>query len=126
ELHAMAVPGVTLHVSRIHVPAPDLSSDEATARLVEHVRENTRQAIAQLMGAEPDHLLMGISIETIWDGPEGNRLFKEQVREWTGLPVTTAADAIERALRLLGVKRIGLVTPYRPKGNQRLARFFGA
>ncbi len=38
--------------------------------------------------------------------------------------VATGAEACERALQLFGAKRIGVVTPYQPVGDENVARFF--
>lgn len=124
ELHAMSVPGVSLHTSRIPVSTADLRGDAALDHLVEHMRQSLASAVAPLLSVEPDHLLVGISIEAVWDGRAGNERLRRQLQGSTGLPVTTAADAIEQALARLPARRIGLVTPYDERGNQRVVRYF--
>lgn len=41
-----------------------------------------------------------------------------------GVPAMTSADAVGRALRALGAKRIGLVSPYSEEVNARARRYF--
>jgi maleate isomerase len=48
-----------------------------------------------------------------------------QIKECShGLAVATGTEACERALQLLGVRRLGIVTPYQPVGDQNVVRFF--
>jgi maleate isomerase len=56
---------------------------------------------------------------------EGNRRFIKQIKDLSnGLGVATGAEACERALQLFGVRRLGVVTPYQPIGDQNVVRFF--
>jgi maleate isomerase len=76
------------------------------------------------MTAEPDYLVMGMSSETFWSGMQGNRRFIKEIQEMSGgLGVATGAEACERALKLFGVKRLGVVTPYQPVGDENVKRF---
>jgi maleate isomerase len=126
EFYDMRVPGVTAHFSRIHIRDQNLSSDYAFERLLDQIREEIGYAIDRVMTCEPDYMVMGMSAETFWDGMEGNRAFVQRVSERTGknLQVATGAEACERALKLFGVKKIGVVTPYQPIGDKNVIRFF--
>ena len=73
EFHAMAVPGVTPHTSRIHIHDQDLDSDDAMLRLLDQIRAEIGAAVTRVCTAEPDYMVMGMSAETFWDGVEGNR-----------------------------------------------------
>ena len=124
EFHAMSVPGVTAHTSRIHIRDQDLSTDDAMVRLLEQIREEIGHAVTRVCTAQPDYMVMGMSAETFWDGVEGNRRFIAQIQEISGLEVATGAQACERALQLVGARRIGVVTPYQPVGDENVVRFF--
>lgn len=126
DFYAMRVPGVTAHFSRIHIRNQNLDSDAAFERLLEQIREEIGYAIDRVMTCEPDYMVMGMSAETFWDGVEGNRAFSQRVTDRTGkgLKVATGAEACERALKLFGVKKIGVVTPYQPIGDKNVIRFF--
>lgn len=125
DFYRMSVPGVTAHFSRIHIRNQQLGNDAAFEALLEQVREEIGHAVARVMTAEPDYLVMGMSSETFWGGVEGNRRFIKQIKELSGgLGVATGAEACERALRLLGVRRLGVVTPYQPVGDANVMRFF--
>ena len=124
DFYSMTVPGVTAHVSRIHIRDQDLSSDSAFENLLEQIRVEIAYAIERVKTCEPDYMVMGMSAETFWDGLEGNRAFTERIKELSGLNVATGAEACENALNCFGAKRIGVVTPYQPIGDKNVVRFF--
>jgi maleate isomerase len=125
DFYRMSVPGVTAHIGRIHIRDQNLSSDEAFANLLQQIRIEIKYAIERVLTAEPDYLVMGMSAETFWDGVEGNRRFTRMISDWAGgLRVATGAEACERALKLFGVRKIGVVTPYQPIGDRNVVRFF--
>jgi maleate isomerase len=93
-------------------------------RLLEQIRAEIGGACERVLTCEPDYMVMGMSAETFWDGVEGNRAFKKQITDITGLDVATGAEACERALQLYGVRKIGVVTPYQPVGDANVVKFF--
>ncbi|MCB0953653.1 MAG: hypothetical protein KDB13_13230 [Microthrixaceae bacterium] len=125
EFHAMSVPGVTPHMSRIHIRDMHFADDDGMLRLLEQIRGEIGSAVDRVMTAQPDYMVMGMSAETFWDGLEGNRQFIAQIRERSGgLDVATGAEGCERALNLFGARRIGVITPYQPIGDENVVRFF--
>jgi len=124
DFHAMSVPGVTPHMSRIWIRDQDLSDDEAFEALLEQIRVEIEYAVQRVMTSQPDYMVMGMSAETFWGGVEGNREFIRNIKEWSGLEVATGAEACERALHLFGAKKIGVVTPYQPIGDENVIKFF--
>ena len=125
EFHAMSVPGVTPHMSRIHIRDMHFADDDGMLRLLEQIRGEIGSAVDRVMTAQPDYMVMGMSAETFWDGLEGNRQFIAQIREHSGgLDVATGAEGCERALNLFGARRIGVITPYQPIGDENVVRFF--
>jgi maleate isomerase len=124
DFYRMIVPGVTAHFSRIWIRNQNLSSDEAFEQLLEQIRIEMEYAVQRVMTAEVEYMVMGMSAETFWGGVEGNRQFVARIKELSGLDVATGAEACERALHLFGAKRIGVVTPYQPIGDQNVIKFF--
>ncbi|GAA2211633.1 aspartate/glutamate racemase family protein [Nonomuraea monospora] len=124
DFYRMTVPGVTAHFSRIHIRDQSMAGDEGMERLLEQIRAEIGAACERVLTCEPDYMVMGMSAETFWGGAEGNRQFVRQIRGLTGLEVATGAEACERALRLYGARRIGVVTPYQPVGDENVVRFF--
>ncbi len=124
DFYRMTVPGVTAHFSRIWIRNQNLSSNDAFEELLAQIRVEIEYAVQRVMTAEPDYMVMGMSAETFWGGVAGNREFIRQIKAWTGLDVATGAEACERALHLFGAKRIGVVTPYQPIGDENVIKFF--
>jgi maleate isomerase len=125
DFYAMAVPGVTSHFSRIHIRNQDLSDDANFENLLVQIRDEIGFACERVLTCEPDYMVMGMSAETFWGGVAGNREFVAQIKQITGLDVATGAEACERALKLYGARKIGVVTPYQPVGDANVVRFFG-
>jgi maleate isomerase len=125
DFYAMAVPGVTSHFSRIHIRDQNLSDDANFENLLVQIRAEIGSACERVLTCEPDYMVMGMSAETFWGGVEGNREFVAQIKGITGLEVATGAEACERALKLYGARKIGVVTPYQPVGDANVVRFFG-
>lgn len=124
DFHHMTVPGVTPHMSRIWIRDQDLSDDEAFEALLEQIRVEIEYAVQRVMTSQPDYMVMGMSAETFWGGVEGNREFIRNIKAWSGLEVATGAEACERALHNFGAKKIGVVTPYQPIGDENVIKFF--
>ena len=125
EFDAMRPPGVTNHFGRIHIPNDPLRNDDDFTRLIDTVRREIMAAIDRVMTCEPDHLVMGMSSETFWDGLEGSERLKERVEARAGVKVTMGSDAARQALQCFGdIKRIGVVTPYMPVADLQVRRFF--
>jgi len=125
EFDAMRPPGVTNHFGRIHIPNEPLRSDDDFARLIEAVRGELMAAIDRVMTCEPDHLVMGMSSETFWDGLDGSERLRERVAAHAGVEVTMGSDAACQALQCYGdIKRLGIITPYMPIADLQVRRFF--
>ena len=76
------------------------------------------------MTCEPDYLIMGMSSETFWDGLEGSKKLMERVEQRSGVKVAMGSDASQAALKRYGAKRISVITPYMPVGDEQVRRFF--
>ncbi|GAA3203504.1 arylmalonate decarboxylase [Actinocorallia longicatena] len=124
DFYRMTVPGVTAHFSRIHIRDQNMAGDSGMERLLEQIRDEIGSACERVLTCEPDYMVMGMSAETFWGGVEGNRAFVKQIHDLTGLQVATGAEACERALKLYGARRIGVVTPYQPVGDANVRTFF--
>lgn len=124
EFDEMRPAGVTNHISRIRIPNIPLRDNADFDRLIELIAGAQDEAVDAVMSCEPDHLVLGISAETFWNGLQASRDLKAHLRERTGLPVSMGSEACGAALDLYGAKRIAVVTPYQPVGDQNVVRFF--
>ncbi|HEY5348540.1 MAG TPA: hypothetical protein VIJ64_02375 [Candidatus Lustribacter sp.] len=125
EYDDMRPPGVTNHFARIDIPNDPLRSDADFDRLMQNIRGSLEDAIGRVITCEPDAIIMGMSSETFWDGLEGSKRLQERVEKIAGRPVVMGSDACQAALRAYGdVKRLGIITPYFPIGDDQVRRFF--
>lgn len=125
EYDMMRPRGVTNHFARIHIPNDPLRGDADFETLIDRVRGELLAAVDRVMTCEPDHLIMGMSSETFWDGLDGSERLRERIEAHAGIAVTMGSEASRRALERYGdIKRIGVVTPYMPVADQQVRRFF--
>ncbi len=68
---------------------------------------------------------MGMASETFWGGLAGSIELKAKLEERAGMAVTMGSDASQAALRQYGdIKRIAVMTPYMPVGDEEVRKFF--
>jgi len=124
EFDAMRPEGVTNHISRIRIPNMPLASDADFRLLVERIAAAQIEAVDSALSCEPDHVVLGISVETFWGGLAASRTLKRELEEHTGLEVTMGAQACDAAFARLGVRRLAVLTPYFPVGDRNVRAFF--
>jgi maleate isomerase len=125
EFEAMRPPGVTNHVSRIMMPDGNLESDSDQVAVIRSLGPDLVPAIKRVILARPGIVVMGISIPTFWNGLAGMRLMKAELETAAGVPVVLGAEACLAALEMMASgRRIGVLTPYQPIGDEKVANFF--
>jgi maleate isomerase len=127
EYDDMRPPGVTNHISRMHIPDEPHVSDADMNETVKRIDAALEAALERVMTCRPDALVLGISGESIWGGGTAqSRNIAQRVRKIAGdLPLAQAADAIPAALKALGIKkRIGVISPYYSSGQGYLKMFW--
>lgn len=124
EFDAMRPQGVTNHISRIAVPNLALDSNEAFASFMALVDGALKTAVEGVMTCEPTHMVMGMSSETFWGGAAGSAELKKRVEDWCKLPVIMGSEAADAALKRYRARRLGVITPYAPIGDEQVVRFF--
>ena len=101
------LPGASAHFSRFRVVAIDLGAGSRgqfdAAPVV---------AAAELLADARVDAICWNGTSGAWLGLELDRALREAVTARTGIPATTATLALLEALRRLGARRYGLVTPY--------------
>ena len=124
DFYRMAPPGVTCHMSRIHIRDMSMNSDDDFLRVISQIRAEIAFAIERVVTCEPDYLVMGMSAETFWGGVEGNERFTADVSRQAGCEVATGADACRRALEVYEARKIAVLTPYQKVADDNVERFF--
>lgn len=119
-----ALDGVGLHSSPILISSPKLASDADMLEFLAQFRREIMQTIDMGMTAEPEYIVMGMSLETFFGGKVGNQEFIEEIGDRCGLNVATGAEACEYALKKLNAKKIAIITPYQDIGDRNCVKFF--
>lgn len=125
EYDAMRPPGVTNHFSRAIIPDTKVTDDASFMAMLQNIRDATEDAIDAVMTCAPDHVIMGMSAETFWDGADGAARLKDRLERRAGTGVTLGSDACQAALKAYGgIRRIAVVTPYMPVGDRNVHKYF--
>lgn len=125
EFNWMRVDGVSWHTGRIYIPDSELQDDASFVTFLENLRGEIGRAVRDVITAEVDYLVMGMSAETFWGGREGAENFAQWMADLSGgLGVSTGAMASKAALDVYGARRIGVITPYQPVGDEQVKQFF--
>lgn len=125
EFDSMRPVGVTNHFARIHIPDDPVESDDDFEQLMDNIRGKLMEAIDRVVTCHPGAVVMGMSAETFWDGLEGSKELHRRLEERAGMTVTMGSEACQAALQKYGdIKKIGVVTPYMPVGDEQVRGFF--
>ncbi len=125
EYDDMRPPGVTNHFSRIIIPDMEVGNDEEFVAMVNAIRGATDAAIDAVTTCHPDHVIMGMSAETFWDGQDRSDDLLRRTEARAGVGVTMGSHACVEAMRRYGhIRRIGVITPYMPVGDAQVRKFF--
>jgi maleate isomerase len=125
EYDDMRPRGVTNHFSRIVIPDMRVTNDEEFVAMVQSIRDATEAAIDAVMTCSPQHVIMGMSAETFWDGQGRSDDLLARMEKRAGVGVTMGSHACLHAIRQYGnVKRIAVITPYMPVGDAQVHKFF--
>jgi maleate isomerase len=109
ETDALRVPGVTCHTGRVTIKERPLNTEEAFYEHMQMMRDGMGTAIDQIMTAGLDHLIMGIALESFWGGVIG---------------ISMGSTASVAALNRFGSKKIAILTPHQPRGDEMVRAYF--
>ena len=122
----MRVDGVTNHYSRALIPNVTVTDNQSFLDMIGMIREALLPAIDGVLTCEPDSIILGVSGETFWDGKAGAAAMHARFEERSaGRKVVMGSQACIAALKLYPeVKRIAVITPYMPPGDEQVRGFF--
>jgi maleate isomerase len=126
EFEAMRPWGVTHHHSRLIIPDSEVIDDKSFMAMMDDIREALFPALEAVLTCHPDYVVLGMSAETFWDGLDGSKELQRKLDKVAKQGVCMGSDACQAALRAYGrsIKRLGVITPYMPIGDQQVHRFF--
>lgn len=124
DFWSMRAPNTSFHSGRMLIESAQLASNADFERLLEQVDAAFDTAVASVLTAKPDHLIMGMSAPTFWGGKVGHDAFIRRAHAISGLPVTTGSQATRTALEFIGARRIAVLTPYQPIMREQIVRYY--
>lgn len=119
-----ALSGVGLHTTTVITPRPVLETEADVAAYREQFLSGLQAAVRTAMLAQPEYMIMGMSLEHILSGLDRVRGSMASVVDQSGLSWATWHDAVHAALAKYGARRIGLLTPFDATGNASASRLF--
>lgn len=119
-----ALAGVGLHTSGISTPRPQLGTQAELEEYKRFFLSGLNAAVVQALLAQPQYLIMGMSLEHILKGIDEIRGLMTDIEAQSGTSWATWHDAAPAALNKFGAKRIGLLTPFDKAGNENATRMF--
>lgn len=130
EYHMMRPEGVVLATRACVIPPFSVKTEEDFVNMVKAIGAATEQGLRDALTCQPDHVIFGYSAETFWDGKDrSDREFQKYnaiAQDLGGCNITFGAQAILDALSCYPkARRIGVITPYMPVGDQQVVKFLG-
>lgn len=116
--------GIGLHTSNVRTPKPQLRTEEDLLAYKRQFLEGMQAAVDTALLAQPQYLIMGMSLEHIIGGLESIRAAMAEIESYGGLAWATWHDAVAAALKCYNAKRIGILTPFDQVGNRNATRMF--
>jgi maleate isomerase len=110
--------GVTNHVGRIPILERVLGGQQTYLEHMKMMSEGIGAAMDMVMTCQPDHMIMGVAIEAFQDGVEASNKLQKGLEDRIGVGVSMGAHAIVKALKAFGARRISVLTPHQPKGDE--------
>jgi maleate cis-trans isomerase len=125
ELYRMAPAGVSIHFARFD-PGDNMGEPGGADGLEERTRALLAGLVAParaLVAVKPHVVLLAHTGASYVNGFANEQALVDRLAALSGMAAVTAARAIGGALQQLGVKRLGLGTPY-PEGMSALGRAY--
>ena len=116
--------GVGIHTVNVLTTKPQLKTEEDLIEYKKQFLGGLRAAVDGALLAEPQYLIMGMSLEHIIGGIKEIRAPMADLEAYSGVQWATWHDAIQAALDKYGAKRIGIMTPFDKKGNESATQMF--
>jgi maleate isomerase len=109
--------GITFHVGRMYAD-PALDSNTAFERFVAETTSAIDVALRDVLECEPDYIILGISAPAWEHGLQGELALTKRIEKTAQRRLTTPPIACVDALRKLKARRISILSPYQPVGDQ--------
>jgi maleate isomerase len=112
ELYRMAPPGLTIHFARLDTLAGEPGGADGMGRRTLAYLDSLPAAAGSLAAVKPAAVALAHTAVSYLSRFGGEPALRQRLCALAGPRAFTAAQAIESALRHLGVRRLALATPY--------------
>ena len=119
-----ALQGIGLHTTNVVTPKPTLETEDDLRFYGKQFLAGLKAAVDEALLAEPEYLIMGMSLEHILQGMDPIRASMTEVESFAPISWTTWHEAVHAGLQRFGARRIGLLSPFDKKGNENATRMF--
>jgi maleate isomerase len=123
EYYRVVPPGVVPISARLVLPGGEVSEAALAAMSESPALE---AAAEQLAWARPRVITFACTTGSLVKGPGWDKVLRDRIEARTGVPATTTSTAVAAAFQALGVRRLGVATPYVDELNRREREFFEA
>jgi maleate isomerase len=124
ESESLRPAGVTNHTGRISIKERPLTTEQAFMEHVQAMRDGMRTAIDQVVTSQPTHVIMGVALEAFWGGVKAADELQAELTARAGVGVSMGSTATVTALKKFGARRIAVLTPHQPRGDEQVRRYF--
>jgi maleate isomerase len=124
ECEALRPRGITNHIARISIIERSLATDQAFQEHLAAMSQGIGVAVDQIMTCQPDHLIMGVALEAFSGGVAVADKLQADLTIRAGVGVSMGSTATVAALQAFGAKRIAVLTPHQPRGDDIVRAYF--
>ena len=100
-----SLPWITVHTSRVGLT-------EVTPKALDQMVKDIEKAASLLFDASVDGICLACTSASFIGGRDSIKTLKKKIEYATGIPSITTTESVVMALKVLGAKLLGLVTPY--------------
>jgi len=122
-----AMQGVGIHTVNVMTAKPSVATKEDLAEYGRQFLEGLRASLKEALLAQPQYLIMGMSLEHVFDNMDDIRRPMDQLQRDAGGPgLASWHDAVKAGLNKFGAKKIGMLSPFDPSGDDNARKMFEA
>jgi maleate isomerase len=116
--------GVGIHTVNVEIPKPHVNNEAELIQFKEQFINGLNKAVVQANFAQPEYLIMGMSLEHILYGLKDMQSVMKDIEVKYPYSWATWQDAADAALKKYKAKRIAIITPFIKEGNNNAIKMF--
>ncbi|EGR3963935.1 hypothetical protein DDM91_19195, partial [Vibrio cholerae] len=116
--------GIGFHTSNVITPRPEIKNQQDIERYKASFLAGLQNAINVAKLSDPEHLILGMSLEHILYGIDEVSAPVDYAISTTDLNWSTCHQAMDSALEKYQAKNIGIITPFEAQGNMSAKKMF--